>query len=70
MMHDTLDEPVRLLHALRAAGCQVFIDVEDGCLYVSPPSGHIQWDDDPEAAVDDWYPELKTLVECERVTVH
>jgi hypothetical protein len=65
-----LDEPVRLLSALRAAGCDVFIDPEDQALYVSPPMRRIDWDDDPEEAIKEWYWELKSLVKAERLSVH
>lgn len=66
----TLEEPARLLHALRAAGCDVFIDREDGGLYCSPPARHIEWDDDPEEAIELHYRELKALVSAERLTIH
>jgi hypothetical protein len=62
------DEPVRLLHALRAAGCHVFI--EDGQLFCSPPARHIDWDADPEEAIEEFYWELKELVSAERLSVH
>ena len=39
--HAGLDEPARLLHALRAADCYLFI--EDGALYCSPPLRHVEW---------------------------
>jgi hypothetical protein len=65
-----VSEPVRLLGALRATGCDIFIDREDDCLYVSPPLRHIDWDDDPEEAIEEWYWELKALVQRERLTVH
>ena len=58
--HAGLDEPARLLHALRAAGCYLFI--EDGALYCSPPLRHVEWADDPEAAIEEHYFELKLLV--------
>ena len=69
-MSTLLDEPVRLLWALRAAGCETFIDREDGCLYVSPPLRHVEWDHDPEESIEAWYEELRALVLSERGTVH
>jgi hypothetical protein len=63
-------EAYELLVALRAAGCDLFIDREDGALYCSPPARHIEWDDDPEEAIELHYWELKALVEHEHVTVH
>jgi hypothetical protein len=66
----THDEPTRLLQALRAAGYDIFIDREDGNLYCSPPARHIEWDDDPEAAIELHYWELKDLVLAERLTIH
>lgn len=63
------DPAVRLLTALRAAGCNVFID--DDHLYCSPPLRHVDWDDgDVEAAIDEWNWDLKELVEAEGVTIH
>ena len=61
---------VHFARALRAAGCDLFIDRDDGCLYVSPPMRHIDWDDDPEEAIEEWYWELKSLVKAERLSVH
>jgi hypothetical protein len=69
-MTTILDEPVRLLGALREAGCHVFIDPEDGYLYVSPPMRRVDWDDDPEESIEEWYWELKSLVKAERLSVH
>lgn len=65
-----LDEPAHLLGALRAAGCDVFIDPEDGELYCSPPARRIEWLDDPEEAIDLHYWELKELVSADRLTIH
>jgi hypothetical protein len=39
---------MNLLEALRAAGCNVFVD--EGQIYVSPPSRPVAWDDDVEEA--------------------
>jgi hypothetical protein len=66
------DEPARLLGALREAGCDIFIDREDGNLYVSPPAHgrRIDWPNDPEEAIEEHYWELKELVSAERLTVH
>jgi hypothetical protein len=75
-MTTVVDEAARLLDALRAAGCQCFIDEEDGNLYVSPPLRRIQWDADVEDAIEDFYLELKARVLAEqhqprqRFTVH
>jgi hypothetical protein len=41
------EEAAQLLAALKRAGCECFIDEEDGNLYVSPPLRRIQWPDDP-----------------------
>jgi hypothetical protein len=30
----------------------------------------IDWDDDPEEAIEEWYGELKSLVKAERLSVH
>ncbi len=57
-----------LLVALRAAGCDVFID--DDQLFCSPPLRPVNWHDDVEDAIDEAYWELKALVQDERVTVH
>ena len=57
-----------LLVALRAAGCDVFLD--DDQLFCSPPARPVNWHDDVEAAIDEWYSELRALVQGERVTVH
>jgi hypothetical protein len=67
-----LDEPVRLLAALRHAGCDIFIDAEDGNLYVSPPAHgrRIDWPVDSEEAIEEHYWELKALVSAERLTIH
>ena len=65
-----LDEPARLLHALRRAGCHCFIDAEDGNFYCSPPVRHVEWPGDPEEAIEEHYWDLKTVVQSERVTVH
>jgi hypothetical protein len=66
------DEPARLLAALRTAGCDCFIDPEDGNLYISPPAHRrcIDWPDDPEEAIELHYWELKELVSVERLTIH
>jgi hypothetical protein len=60
----TLDEPVRLLHALGAAGCSPFLD-EDGQLFCSPPVRRVEWPDDLEEAFEAYYWELKALVSAE-----
>jgi hypothetical protein len=52
-------EPVRLLAALSAAGCDVFVD--DGEFHCSPPMRHIEWAD-PEAAIEEWRDELRDLL--------
>jgi hypothetical protein len=70
-MRTILDEPAQLLAALRTAGCDCFIDPEDGNLYVSPPTHgrRIDWPD-PEEAIEEFYWELKALVQRERFSVH
>jgi hypothetical protein len=65
-----LDEPARLLRALRAAGCHCFIDQEDEQFYCSPPARHIEWPTDPEEAIEEHYWELRELVAAERLTIH
>ena len=60
--------PQALLAALRAAGSDVFLD--DDQLFCSPPARRVDWHDEVEAAIDEWYWELKALVQDERVTVH
>jgi hypothetical protein len=67
---DEDDTAARLLAALRAAGCYCFIDVEDGELYVSPPARHIEWDDDPEEAIEEHRDALRELVKASTMTVH
>jgi hypothetical protein len=62
------DEVVRLLAALKRAGCRVFI--EDETLFVSPPLRHLDWPEDGEAAIERHYWELKDLILAERLTVH
>ena len=57
-----------LLAALRAAGSNVFIDEDQ--LFCSPPVRQVDWDEDVEQAIDEWYCELKALVQNERVTIH
>jgi hypothetical protein len=64
----TLSEPVRLLAALRTAGCHCFL--EDDQLFVSPPARHIEWDDDPEEAIEEHYWELRDLVLAATMTRH
>jgi hypothetical protein len=57
-------EAVRFLGALRAAGCDCF--VEDNQFLCSPPIRHIDWPKDPEAAIEDLHDELRDLVLIER----
>lgn len=57
------DPAVQLLTALREAGCCFFI--EDDMLFVSPPMRRVAWVGDAEAAIEEWYEELKALVEDE-----
>jgi hypothetical protein len=70
------EEAAQLLAALKRAGCECFIDEEDGNLYVSPPLRRIRWPDDPEDAIEDFYDELRALVLAEshrpaqRFTIH
>jgi hypothetical protein len=66
------DDAAQLLKALRTAGCDCFIDPEDGNLYVSPPAPgrRIEWPEDFEAAFEWHYRELKALVSAERLTIH
>jgi hypothetical protein len=59
-----------LLAALRAAGCNVFLDAEDGEMYVSPPSAPIAWDEDPEEAIERHRAELRALIRAEMMTIH
>jgi hypothetical protein len=63
-------DAVRLLRALRDAGCDCFIDAEDQQFYCSPPARPIDWPDDPETAIEEWYDDLKALLLADRVTVH
>ena len=60
-------EAVRLLSALRLAGCDVFIDPEDDNLFCSPPLRGVDWDDDVEEAIDEFYWDLKEIVEAEHL---
>lgn len=63
------DPAVRLLHALRAAGCACFI--EDDQFFCSPPLRAVDWHEgDVEEALDEWHDELRALVQHERVTIH
>jgi hypothetical protein len=55
-------------HALRAAGCHCF--VEDNQFFASPPARHIEWDEDPEAAIEQHYHELLDLLLAEHLTIH
>jgi hypothetical protein len=32
--------------------------------------GHVDWDDDPEESIEEFYWELKALVQRERLSVH
>jgi hypothetical protein len=57
-----------LLVALRAAGCDVFLD--DDQLFCSQPVRPVDWVGDVEDAIDEAYWELKVLVSHERLTVH
>ena len=57
-----------LLVALRAAGCDVFVD--DDQLFCSPPLRLVDWVGDVEAAMETHYEELTALVQDERMTVH
>lgn len=63
-------DAVRLLTALRAAGCDTFIDAEDGQFYASPPARHIEWDGDAEEALLAMLDELRDLLLAERMQVH
>ena len=63
-------EAVRLLTALRAAGCDCFLDDEDREFYASPPARHIEWDGDPEEAMLQMLSELRDLLPAEKLTVH
>jgi len=62
------DDATRLLNTLRAAGCHCF--VEDDQFFASPPARHIEWDDDPEEAIEEHYSELLHLLLDERLTIH
>ena len=65
---------LRLLAALRAAGCAVWLEPEpddphdrkQDVLIVSPPARRVAWDADVEAAIDHYYGELRDLVGMER----
>jgi hypothetical protein len=68
---DEVDTAARLLAALRAAGCDCFVDPEDDQFYCSPPARRIEWDEgDPEEALELHRAELRELVRVERMTIH
>ena len=62
------DDAMRLLHALRAAGCHCF--VEDDQFFASPPARRVEWDDEPEEAIEQLHDELLDLLLVERMTIH
>lgn len=65
----TVDQTAaRLLAALRAAGCDLFI--EEDQLFCTPPARRVEWDGDVEEAIETWDAELKELVAAERMTIH
>jgi hypothetical protein len=64
-------DAVRLLSALRRAGCHTFLDREDGEFYCSPPARPVDWPDgDVEEAMDALLDELRDLLLAEKLTVH
>lgn len=63
-------EAVRLLSALRRAGCDTFIDSEDGDFYCSPPARPIEWLGDAEEAILEMLDELRDVLLAEKLTVH
>jgi hypothetical protein len=58
------DTALRLLTAVRAAGCDTFI--EDDLFFCSPPLSHVEWDGDVEEALEDLHDELLALLSIER----
>jgi hypothetical protein len=64
------DDAIRLLCALRRAGCDCFIDCEDQQFYCSPPLRRVEWDSDVEEAIDELYRELRDLMLAEMMRVH
>ena len=62
------DDAMRLLHALRAAGCHCF--GEDDQFFASPPARHIEWHCDPEEAIEEHYSELLDLLLAEHLRIH
>ena len=62
------DDALRLRKALRAAGSHCFVDGDQ--FFASPPARRVEWDDDPEAAIEALHDELLELLLCERMTIH
>jgi len=64
---------LRLLAALRAAGCAVWLEPEpddpddraQDLLIVGPPTRPVAWPNDAETAVEHYYDELKALLAME-----
>jgi hypothetical protein len=69
-MSARMREPVavRLLAALRVAGCYCF--VSDGKFVCSPPARHIEWHDDPEEAIEEHRSDLLDLMLKITETIH
>jgi len=55
-----------LLAALRAAGCECYLD-SDGDVIVSPPSRAVEWPIDPETAIEECHHALRECLELELI---